>query len=139
MHLIIILCRKNDHRLANSRFQTKLKLILNWANYASLKINELSSPLTEIFIDMNPMWQIKYKININDKKNQNQPLWLNLKYEERWLYNIRILHCLRSLLCYRGKASHLRYMFLVSFHLVFWFNWTVAIWLQKFICDLEKP
>lgn len=65
----IILCKKNDHNLANSRFQTKLKLIRNWANYAYLKINALNPPLTEIiFTDINHV----------ANKVQNKYQWLKI-------------------------------------------------------------
>lgn len=65
----IVLCKKNDYGLANSRLQTKLKLILNGANYAELKINELNSSLTEIILtDINYRANKSIKLNISDKK-----------------------------------------------------------------------
>jgi hypothetical protein len=54
MHLTYHFVQDNDHSLVNYKYPTKSKLLLNWANYASLKINELNSPLTEIiFVDIN--------------------------------------------------------------------------------------
>lgn len=84
----IILCKKND-RLANSRFRTKLKLIINWANYAYLKINELSSPLTEMnFVDINHMAnkiQNKYQWWKNIGINFYSQMW-NMKKDDFTVY-----------------------------------------------------